>query len=506
METQNNQTPAFYTKTPAVNGVQQPTVHSSNSGKPMGRKSNKTKYAMAIAAVFLFVIVGAAGIFIAQRQRQVEGPVAPTAPSSRPQAASDAIETCTLTFDVPEPSPSPSPSPSPVPEDKAECISKETFYASATTSATTRNRAGAVATASQLLPRDPIPTGTVIEYRITVGTEGTTTGEVTVVDTLPDAVEFLPDAEANTPGWEVDGDGRLVMNMGVLEEGTYELVIVVKVIKETDGMSGSALQFTNSVVVSTEPLTPSGPVYASECSVKNTLPEPTPTPSPSPSPTPSPTPSASPRPTPSPTPSPTPGVSPSPTPITYTCGSSCETDEQCHTGNAGHFCSEEHNNTCRLYSNPSSDSCTPQVDQYACNSNCTTNEQCYTANPNYVCSAGKCRLGENTSATNCLPVAYVPPAPAVGCNELCATNADCSQTDHVCVTTSTGENRCRHQDYVNSSTCSAPPATQTVYTTVAQTQPVLPQELPQTGAFNWANWLKAGLVTLGLGAALLLLL
>jgi len=465
--------------------------------------------------VFLFIIVGAAGIFIAQRQRQVAGPVAPNAPASNPKAAQELAKSCTLSFVVPEPTPTPSPSPSPVPKEKAECESKETFYATAISSDAEATPSG-VALSGKIGPTTPVPVGTVIEYRITVAAKGTTTGDVTVIDTLPDAVEYLPDAESNS-AWIVNEKGDLTINLGVLEEGTQVLKIVAKVVKATDGMSGSALRFINKVSVITAPATPSGPEYLSECKVTNVLPEPTPTPSPTPTPTPSPSPTPtpsptpgvtpSPTPTPTPSPSPTPGVTPSPTPIAYTCQSPCDTDEQCQTGNASHFCSQEYGNTCRLYSNPSDEDCEPAVATYACNSACTTNEQCYGANPNYVCSGGMCRLDSNLPATNCLPIAYVPPAPAVGCNEVCETNADCDQTDHVCVTTSTGENRCRHQDYVNSSTCSAPPATQTVYTTtVAQVQPELPQELPQSGAFNLANWLKAGLVTLGLGAALLLLL
>ncbi|MCB9800968.1 MAG: hypothetical protein H6773_02195 [Pseudomonadales bacterium] len=490
METPTPQTPAFYTQTPQIlNGGGQTAGNASNM-RPK-KSTLKPKYILALLAVFLFVIVGAAGIFVAQRQQQVAGPVAPNAPESKPKASLATERSCTLSFIVPEPSPTPSPSPSPVPSEKAQCESKETFYESTITTSQD-------AVAQKIDPTTPIPLGALIEYRITVSAKGTTTGDVRVIDTLPDAVEYVEDAQANSD-WIIDEKGRLTINLGVLGQGSQILTIVAKVVKVTDGMSGSALRFTNSALVITEPKTPSGPLYSSECKVTNLLVEPTPTP------TPTPTPSASPSPT--PTPTPTPSASPSPTPIAYTCLSPCETDEQCQTGNASHFCSSDFSNTCRLYSNPSDENCAPAPETYACNSDCTTNSQCYTANPNYICSSGKCRLAENVSATNCLPVGYIPPAPAVGCNEICETNADCDQTNHVCITVSTGENRCRHQDYVNSTTCSAPPATQTVYvTSVAQVQPELPQELPQTGAFDLANWLKAGLVTLGLGAALLLLL
>jgi len=343
--------------------------------------------------------------------------------------------------------------------------------------------------------------------------EETTTGSVIVTDTLPPEVLFNEASDRNDQKWNVIDISTIEVDLGVLNPGEYMLTFGA-FIAEDAFTTIDELEFTNNVSVVTLAATPTGADYQSTCDVTHAIPEPTPTPSPTPSvspsptptPTPTPTPSVTPSPTPTPTPTPSATPSPSPTPIVYTCQSPCETDAQCQTGNASHFCSSDYGNTCRLYTNPSSDTCEPQVETYACNSTCSTNEQCYTANPNYICNDSACRLAENTPAVNCLPLAYVPPAPSVGCNEVCATNSDCSQVDHLCYTTSTGENRCRNQDYVNSDTCSAPPATQTIYTTVAQVQPELPAELPQTGILDVANWLKAGLVTIGLGAALLLLL
>ena len=98
----------------------------------------------------------------------------------------------------------------------------------------------------------------------------------------------------------------------------------------------------------------------------------------------------------------------------------------------------------------------------------------------------------NPPATN--PPATNPPAtPAPGCNDLCEINADCSNIDHICVTVATGENRCRLAEYVDSINCTEP-------------QPELPTVLPETGPADWLNWLKAGLVTMGIGTALFLLL
>lgn len=174
----------------------------------------------------------------------------------------------------------------------------------------------------------------------------------------------------------------------------------------------------------------------------------TPTPSPSVTPTPTPTVSPSVTPTPTPTPSSTPGVTPSPT--------------------------------------------------YSCNSSCSTNAQCATANSNFICSNGSCRLSSNPSSTTCS---------TVGCNEVCSSNSDCSNTSHIC-----SGGRCRLDSNPDSSTCTPPSTTTTTTTTtVAQqtgtpSQPTLPAELPQTGAEDFGTWLKAGVVILLGGAALLLFL
>lgn len=159
---------------------------------------------------------------------------------------------------------------------------------------------------------------------------------------------------------------------------------------------------------------------------------------------------------------------------------------------------------------------------YSCNSECETNENCATIGSGYICyttgNGNYCRLASNPTNVSCQVATPTPtppptgtptptppptgtptptPTPAPGCNDLCVQNADCSNSSHICVTTDDGSMRCRLADYPSSSTCTIP--------TVAE-QPVLPQELPQTGPADWLNWLKAGLVTLGIGTALFLLL
>lgn len=95
--------------------------------------------------------------------------------------------------------------------------------------------------------------------------------------------------------------------------------------------------------------------------------------------------------------------------------------------------------------------------------------------------------------------------PVVGCNDICVTNADCSNTSHICFAVSETENRCRLETNPTDSSCQSPIADVTNPTEVAQ-QPVLPEALPETGPEDWGNWLKAGLAILGIGAALLLML
>lgn len=147
------------------------------------------------------------------------------------------------------------------------------------------------------------------------------------------------------------------------------------------------------------------------------------------------------------------------------------------------------------------------VPTYTCNSSCDNEDQCKRASADYSCVSTnegmRCRLGSNHESTSCQGKPGSTPAPTptpsttttvttVGCNYTCSTNADCSNSSHICY-----EGRCRLESNVTSASCSQ---------AVTTTQPELPQELPQTGPEDWANWLKAGLVTLGIGAILLLLL
>ena len=144
------------------------------------------------------------------------------------------------------------------------------------------------------------------------------------------------------------------------------------------------------------------------------------------------------------------------------------------------------------------------VPELKCNFSCNSESECTAVNPNYTCfttsnDGKRCRLKTNTGSISCQP----PQAVVVGCNDRCVSNADCSNPSHICHNTGTDGMRCRLDSYVSSASCSPPT---TISTPGPTAQPTLPQELPQTGPEDWANWLKAGLVTLGVGAVLLLLL
>ncbi len=183
---------------------------------------------------------------------------------------------------------------------------------------------------------------------------------------------------------------------------------------------------------------------------------------------------------------------------TVACNQACTSNTQCTSTNANYTC-DSTSKTCRLISNPTSTTCEPVPPK--CNEACSTNAECEKGDPDHYCDATTktCRLKTNPSSTTCSdPVATPTPTPAPGCNNTCVTNADCSNTNHICATTEDGTLKCRLSNYTSSNTCTLP--------TTSTAQPTLPPALPQTGPEDWMNWLKAGLVTLGLGAALFLLL
>lgn len=184
----------------------------------------------------------------------------------------------------------------------------------------------------------------------------------------------------------------------------------------------------------------------------------------------------------------------------YDCDVSCDNDEQCQEANADYTCSTAEGDVCRLESNPSDENCEPKEKEYACNSSCESNAECQTANSSYICYNDLCRLDVNPTASNCQPDEEEED-PAIGCNDTCVSNADCDNSAHICYNT-----QCRLATNPESETCSPAGGGTTTTTGTTTQQPELPTELPETGAQDILNWLKAGAGVLGIGTVLLLLL
>ena len=116
------------------------------------------------------------------------------------------------------------------------------------------------------------------------------------------------------------------------------------------------------------------------------------------------------------------------------------------------------------------------------------------------------------------PTPTPPSSPAPGCNEECASNADCGNPDHICVTVSGEDTKlCRLATNPESASCSEPRETTTTTTTNNTTttntvtntqQPTQPEQLPQAGGFRetaQAIVAGTGAVILGVLAALLVI-
>jgi fimbrial isopeptide formation D2 family protein len=301
--------------------------------------------------------------------------------------------------------------------------------------------------------------GTTFAYKVTVEATETTAGSVVVVDTLPASLEFVE--SRNNELTLVNGKLTATIPTLGATTATRTKVFEYKVkVKDT----AAAGKFENAVTVTTN----SNTAQADSCLATLHVP--------------------------------------------YQCNSTCTTDSQCVTANSGYVCSTDAGNKCRVASNQGSETCQGTTPEYSCNSSCENDTQCKTRDSNYVCAptseGNRCRHKDYSTRASCdaPPSTATPtPTPAIGCNDRCTSNADCSNPSHICYTTGDGSQLCRLDTNPASNTCSNP-ATPGTPTTPVATQPNLPEELPQTGPEDWVNWLKAGLITLGVGAALLLLL
>ncbi len=545
---QNNATPlSTYTKSPVTGG-------SATAGAQDGKNKMNKKSLLAIIGLGFLAIVVIVAVLIVQRQRQAGAPTAPNAPASQPKAALAPKSSCTLSFNVPalptptptiKPSPTPKITPSPLPNPEIACIGKYS-YQDEKGNGIDNNKDGKLDYTLKT-EKDEFGVGDIVVFAVDI--QGAYKGApvtlpVSVFDQLSgtDMTKYMTFMDSNCGPNAYNAQtklltcnlskivgsveipemlGEVVFRMMVKGPiaGPVKLVNTANVYKATTqppclGTKCDPLHTCSATITLLPPV--GGPSPSPSPSVKPTpsptpkvTPTPTPkvTPTPTPTPTPGVTPSPTPRVTPTPTPTPTPGVTPSPT-VTYSCNSTCSTDAQCQTANAGYVCDSE-TNRCRLDSNKTDINCQPKPNEYSCNSTCQTNAQCQTANTGYICysATGTCRMSSYPTQSNCLAPTYSPPPPAVGCNEVCSTNADCSNSNHICYTTSDSSNRCRLESYPNSDNCAAPPVYTPATPTETVAQPTLPAELPETGfADTIGNWLKVGLAALGVGVALLLLL
>ncbi|MCB9800967.1 MAG: isopeptide-forming domain-containing fimbrial protein [Pseudomonadales bacterium] len=358
---------------------------------------------------------------------------------------------------TPKPTPSPSPSPAP---GNAACLWKRAY-----TSYYGDTSASRILTTTTVNPGDEF----YFRTRIIANTDNpindslindslindSPIDRVTFIDRLPKGLTYIAD-EHNTPGLVYDSATRTVS----LTYSTLTSFEIVDFKVKVDQDVSTNTTITNTASVTNVGIQTSTPT--SDCSVDVLITE----------------------------------VPPEPV---FECNSSCTTDQQCQTANGEFICSAVHGNICRLDSNRDSQTCAPL--NFACNSVCETDAQCQTANSNYICHVEEhvCRLASHPDVSNCTNPTALPPLPTVGCNEVCSTNTDCSNTSHICYTTPENTNLCRLANYPNSTTCTQPSESIVV-------QPDLPQALPVTGPADWLDWIKTGLLTLGVGALLLLLL
>lgn len=218
---------------------------------------------------------------------------------------------------------------------------------------------------------------------------------------------------------------------------------------------------------------------------------------------------------------------PTPTAQPLTCNSFCESTTDCTNSlGEGYECYDvsDTESRCRLSANTASELC-EEVATVSCNSSCEVvddKDPCTDQlGDKYYCSQtydNTCRHVDYPAEADCEKTDYVPPTPAPACNDVCETNSDCANPDHVCYETSDGK-RCRLDEYVWSSYCVKPeeitqerqvfvPGTEVVEETVTNTveQPELPKELPETGAGDIAQFavIAGAIFATALGLLLLL--
>jgi fimbrial isopeptide formation D2 family protein len=372
-----------------------------------------------------------------------------------------------------------------LPIGSAQCVSKEAYRI------TNLNNS---VIGEEILAAQTVQKGEHFLYKLTVKAEDTTTGPVIIIDELPTDLKFIEDS-LNTPGIveNPNGSGKLSFDLDTMQTGQEETIqFLVQVVANP-----TATTFENVALVSTNGNDSTPHSCALPLELKKE----------------------------------------------YSCNTDCETDDQCNEIGENYICHTTDNGDkfCRLDGNeedlecksPSCGDGTVQDGEECDDGNSINDDSCSNACKTPYCGDGilhtseECDDGNNLNGDACsaectkevatpppteaptptpttvASVAPTPvPTPTLGCNDECTQNADCSNVEHICVTVDKGTNKCRLADYTSSDTCTEP----VIATVLPSSQPVLPTELPQSGPEDWLNWLKAGLVTFGIGTALFLLL
>lgn len=527
--------------TPAVGQVGGSTT-TSTTNNPNPKSKIKIKTALAILGIIAFLLVASVGVFIAQRQQQVSEPVAPNAPVSTPSAAGG-DNSCLLEFSVAPP------------DGVANCESKKAFTVSP------ELKDSKVIANNELLPR-----GTEFFYQIKVSASKLTSGNVDFSDQLPEALTFVNDP-ANTAGLTYDETTKtLTKSLGQMQPNQV-IKINFKVKLLDDAELGS---FSNSASIATAGSGQQEPVQCTSilgvepegkavCDAKTayTLGENGEIGKEIPA-------GSSVNPgeklvyriavsTKEPTmggvvvvdtlPSKVKFVEAITEGLTHEDGVvRAETNEfkyhETKDDDGGSPEATPSAQVVKVYydfivqvdasasagvltnnvsvanegdgdgSDASSCSLELVIPENKCNDACTVDAQCP---KDLACVDSVCRLPENPTDTQCKPKSAPKPTPTptpppvIGCNDDCGVDSDCSNANHICYNTDAG-GKCRLASNVESLTCTNPTTSAPVITPPPTQQPELPPELPQTGWTELGNWLKAGLVTIGVGVGLLLLL
>lgn len=183
-----------------------------------------------------------------------------------------------------------------------------------------------------------------------------------------------------------------------------------------------------------------------------------------------------------------------------TCGSTCTATTDCSSGN---ICDA---GKCVLNACANGASCTSNRCQTTgCGSACTATSECPADNTctGNVCVLNACANGASCTSNRCTVTTTTVTPPAIGCNQTCATNADCQSSNHICVDTDSGR-RCRLESNINSTTCSTAVSEGT--TIPANGQPDQPETLPVAGSADIMRAFLIGLFAVVLGVVGLLLL